>query len=138
MARRVPAGHIYAVDIQPEMLELLQAEVRDTGLNNVEPVLGTIDDPRLPASSVDLAFIVDAYHEFSHPKEMGAAIARALKPDGQLTLIEYPAEDPRVPIKRLHKMSEAQAKKEMAAVGLSWVPTGNFLPQQHFLVFEKD
>ena len=137
VARRVPEGRVYAVDIQPEMLQLLEAKVRETGLVNVEPVLGTIEDPRLPGDSIDLAFIVDAYHEFSHPREMGEAIAAALKPGGKLVLIEYRAEDPYVPIKRLHKMTEAQAKKEMAVIGLSWVETADFLPRQHFLVFEK-
>ena len=90
-----------------------------------------------PDGTVDLILIVDAYHEFSYPYEMGAAMARALQPGGLLVLIEYRAEDPSVPIKRLHKMTEAQAKREMAAVGLEWVRTEDFLPQQHFLVFRR-
>tara|TARA_B100000676_G_C18079269_1_gene850034 strand:+ start:1833 stop:2585 length:753 start_codon:yes stop_codon:yes gene_type:complete len=137
VARRVPEGRVYAVDIQREMIAMLNAKVLGTGLSNVQTVLGSIDTPNLPVASVDVAFIVDAYHEFSHPKEMGEAIAASLKPGGKLILIEYRAEDPRVPIKRLHKMSEAQATREMAALGLNWVETGDFLPQQHFFVFRK-
>ena len=137
VAERVPAGRVLAVDIQPEMLEMIRARSADTGIENVEPVLGSEDDPNLPENAVDLIFIVDAYHEFSHPKEMGEAMARALVPGGRLILVEYRAEDPRVPIKRLHKMSEVQAKREMAAIGLEWEETGDYLPQQHVLVFRK-
>ena len=137
VARRVPNGRVFAVDIQREMIAMLDARVLGTGLTNVETVLGAIDDPNLPAATVDVAFIVDAYHEFSHPLEMGVAIAAALKPGGKLILIEYRAEDPLVPIKPLHKMSEVQAKREMAALGLEWMETASFLPQQHFLIFQK-
>ena len=137
MAERVPNGRVLAVDIQQEMLDIVMARASEQGIDNVDPVLGTVTDPRLPEARVDLVLIVDAYHEFSHPREMGAAIARSLRPGGALVLIEYRGEDPRVPIKRLHKMTEAQAKAEMAAIGLEWERTGDFLPQQHFLVFRK-
>lgn len=137
VARRVPEGRVLAVDIQPEMIDILKSQAAEAGVDNVEPVLGTIEDPRLPSDAVDLIFIVDAYHEFSHPREMGEAMAASLKPGGQLVLVEYRAEDPGVPIKRLHKMSQRQAKQEMAAIGLEWVRTGDFLPWQHFMVFRK-
>jgi FkbM family methyltransferase len=137
MAQRVPQGRVLAVDIQPEMLEIVQARIDRGDGDNVVPVLGTVQDPRLPEGQVDLILLVDAYHEFSHPAEMGAAMARSLAPGGRLILIEYRAEDPSVPIKPLHKMSEAQARREMAAVGLDWVRTENFLPQQHFMVFQR-
>ncbi|MEE4161773.1 MAG: methyltransferase domain-containing protein [Woeseiaceae bacterium] len=137
MAERVPAGRVLAVDIQQEMLDIIEARKADGAAANVETVLGTETDPRLPAGQVDLVLIVDAYHEFSYPREMGEGIARALRPGGRLVLIEYRAEDPRVQIKRLHKMSEAQAIAEMEAIGLEWERTGSFLPQQHFLVFRK-
>jgi predicted methyltransferase len=104
---------------------------------NVETLLGEVDDPKLPDNEIDLAFIVDAYHEFSFPREMGERLRDSLKPGGQLVLVEYRAEDPRVPIKRLHKMSEVQVKKEMAAIGLDWVRTEGYLPQQHVLIFQK-
>lgn len=137
VAARVPEGRVYAVDIQPEMLAVIERRVRERGIDNVETVLGSAKDPGLPRAAVDLAFIVDAYHEFSHPWEMGRAIAAALKPGGRLLLIEYRAEDPRVPIKPLHKMTESQARREMAAIGLDWVATEDYLPQQHVLIFEK-
>ena len=137
IAERVPAGKVLAVDIQQEMLDIIAARQADGAPANVEPVLGDEKDPNLADSSVDLILIVDAYHEFSHPYEMGSAMARALKPGGLLVLIEYRAEDPSVPIKRLHKMTEEQARREMAAIGLEWVRTENFLPQQHFLVFRR-
>jgi len=137
IAARVPKGRVLAVDIQQEMLDIIEARKRDGAPANIEPVLGTITDPKLPSNGVDLILIVDAYHEFSHPYEMGTAMADALKPGGQLILIEYRAEDSRVPIKPLHKMSEQQAIEEMRAIGLKHLRTEDFLPQQHFLVFEK-
>ena len=137
VARRVPEGRVYAVDIQPEMLAIIQRRVREAALDNVLTVLGSETGPRLPAGEVDLAFIVDAYHEFSHPREMGEALLRALRPGGRLVLIEYRGEDPGVPIKPLHKMTEAQTRREIEALGLVWRETGDYLPQQHVLVFEK-
>jgi SAM-dependent methyltransferase len=137
IARRVPDGEVLAVDIQPEMLALLEARADEGGVGNVRPVLGSVTDPNLPAGAVDLILIVDAYHEFSHPREMGEAMVRALVPGGLLVLVEYRAEDPSVPIKRLHKMTEAQARKEMEAIGLRWVGTEDYLPQQHVLVFRR-
>ena len=127
---------IYAVDIQQEMLDIVERTER-LGVRNVIPILSTETDTRLPENAVDLIFMVDAYHEFSHPHEMGQSMRRALKPGGKLVLIEYRLEDRRVPIKRLHKMSERQAREEMAALGLEWIETKNFLPQQHFMVFQK-
>ncbi len=137
MAKRVSEGRVLAVDIQQEMLDLLTARARKAGLNNIEPILGAVDDPRLPPSRVDLVLMVDAYHEFSHPREMMRGIVRGLKPGGKVVLIEYRAEDPKVLIKPLHKMIEVQAIKEMKAVGLRWTETKHFLPQQHFMVFRK-
>ena len=137
MSERVPQGRVLAVDIQPEMLEMLAKARAKRGIRNVETVLGTLADPRLPTESVDLALMVDAYHEFSHPREMMQAIVRALRPGGRVALVEYRAEDPSVPILPTHKMTQAQAKKEMAAVGLRWVETKDSLPQQHLMLFEK-
>ena len=137
IARRVPDGTVLAVDIQQEMLDMIEARKSNGDPSNVETVLGTITDPKLPSNGVDLILIVDAYHEFSHPFEMGTAMADALKPEGKLILIEYRAEDRSVPIKPLHKMSENQAIDEMRAIGLKHLRTEDFLPQQHFLVFEK-
>ncbi len=138
IASRVPRGKVLAVDLQPEMLAVVEARARERGVANVEPVLGTVTDPNLPSAAVDLAFMVDAYHEFSHPREMMEGIVRALKPGGRVVLVEYRGEDPSVPIKELHKMTEDQVRREMAAVGLAWRETLDFLPQQHVLVFEKE
>ena len=100
-------------------------------------MLGTESDPRLPENALDLILMVDAYHEFNYPREMGEAMVRALKVGGRIALVEYRAEDDNVPIKRLHKMSQAQAKKEMAALGLRWAQTIDALPWQHLMFFEK-
>ncbi|MEL6446326.1 MAG: class I SAM-dependent methyltransferase [Pseudomonadota bacterium] len=137
VAARVPAGRVIAVDIQPEMLAIVEARREQMGTSNVDTVLGTVESPNLEPDSIDLAFIVDAYHEFSHPYEMGSAIAAALKPGGRLVLIEYRAEDRAVPIKPLHKMTVDQVRKEMAALGLEFEANRDFLPQQHFLVFRR-
>ena len=137
VAQRVPRGKVISVDIQPEMLASIERRKALEKVANVETVLGEEDDPKLPDNEIDLAFIVDAYHEFSFPREMGERLKESLKPGGQLVLVEYRAEDPRVPIKRLHKMSEVQVKQEMAAIGLDWVRTERYLPHQHVLIFQK-
>ena len=137
IAERVPAGKVLAVDIQQEMLDIIESRKAGGAPENVETILGTERDPRLPVAAVDLILLVDAYHEFSYPREMGAAMAQALRPGGRLVLIEYRGEDPSVAIKPLHKMTAAQAIAEMQAVGLEWERSGDFLPQQHFLVFRR-
>ena len=137
VAQRVPRGKVFSVDIQSEMLARIAQRKTLENVANVEAVLGEADDPKLPDNEIDLAFIVDAYHEFSFPREMGERLKASLKPGGRLVLVEYRAEDLRVPIKRLHKMSEVQVKQEMAAIGLDWVRTESYLPQQHVLIFQK-
>ena len=137
MAKQVPEGRVLAVDIQQEMLNMIFGRMASEGVSNIQPVLGSERDPGLEPSSVDLILMVDAYHEFAWPREMGDAMARALKPGGRLVLIEYRAEDPSVPIKRLHKMSVKQARREMEAIGLKLERNGRFLPQQHFMVFRR-
>jgi len=137
IAPSVPRGEVLAVDIQPEMLAIIRERAQQQGAGNVRGVRGGVADPNLADDSVDLALVVDAYHEFSHPREMALALRRALRPGGRLILVEYRAEDPSVPIKRLHKMSEAQARRELEAAGFEFVRNGDFLPQQHFLVFRR-
>jgi ubiquinone/menaquinone biosynthesis C-methylase UbiE len=119
------------------MVALLNASVRQSGLTQIQPLLGAEDDVKLPASSVDLALMVDVYHELAFPYEVLASIIRALKPGGQLVFVEYRSEDPQVPIKTLHKMSEAQIKREAAAHALVWDRTMGTLPWQHLVVFRK-
>jgi ubiquinone/menaquinone biosynthesis C-methylase UbiE len=140
MARNVaPKGKVLAVDIQPEMLELLSNKLEQQGIKNVEPVLGGIRSPRLDPESVDLALMVDVYHEFSHPYEMMVGISRALKPGGRVVFVEFRKEDPKVPIKKVHKMSVRQVQREMSPpeLGLKWVETIGVLPWQHIIVFER-
>jgi SAM-dependent methyltransferase len=137
IAPQVAPGKVYAVDIQPEMLTIIKERTEKQRLNNVVPVLGKIDDPKLPPASCDLIFLVDVYHEFDHPYEMTDAMVKALKPGGRLLLVEYRLEDPRVPIKLVHKMSEAQVRKEMAQFPLRFVGNDRRLPRQHILIFEK-
>jgi ubiquinone/menaquinone biosynthesis C-methylase UbiE len=130
-------GHVYAVEIQQEMLDLLAQKMAERKTTNVHGVLGTITDPRLPTNALDLVLMVDVYHEFSHPHEMMHGICKALKPGGRVAFVEFRAEDPKVPIKEVHKMSEAQVRKEMAVHPLEWVETINVLPWQHIVVFRK-
>ena len=137
IAPKVPQGKVLAVDIQQEMLDLLNAKAKQAGVKNVETVLGAESDPKLPAGSVDVVLMVDAYHEFSQPREMMEAIVRSLKPGGRVVQVEYRGEDPAVAIKPHHKMTVAQAIKEQAAVGLKHVATREDLPQQHILIFQK-
>lgn len=137
IAEAVPTGRVYAVDVQPEMLEVLQKRIERRAITNVVLVLGAEDDPKLPSDSLDAVLLVDAYHEFAYPFEMMQGIRRALRPGGRVFLIEYRGEDPRVPIKPLHKMTQAQAITELEAVGLRWVEGLDILPTQHFMVFER-
>ena len=133
----VKQGKVFAVDIQPEMLALMEKRKKEMKADNVVTVHGTEQDTKLPEASVDLAFMVDAYHEFSYPREMMQSLVKSLKLGGRIVLIEYRGEDPTVQIKRVHKMTVAQVRKELAAVGLKWKETKDFLPYQHFIVFEK-
>lgn len=133
----MPGGKVWAVDVQPEMISLLQAGAKRSGLTQIEARISAVDDVNLPASSVDLAVMVDVYHELSHPYEVMATILKALKPGGRIVFVEYKAEDPRVPIKPLHKMSEAQIKREASVFPLVWERTVNTLPWQHVVVFRK-
>ena len=137
IARQVPQGRVMAVDIQPEMLALIRERQREEGVDNIEPVQGAIDDPRLPPESIDAAIMVDAYHEFSHPFEMMNGIVNALRPGGRVFLLEYRGEDPSVPIRPLHKMTEEQVVKEMLVFDLEWTDTLDFLPWQHMMIFTK-
>lgn len=137
MAAKTPEGKVYAVDIQDEMLNFIKLRSKAKGLENVVPHKGAIEDTKLPADTFDAVLMVDAYHEFSHPREMMESIVKGLKPGGRLILLEYRGEDPEVPIKPLHKMTEWQAKREMAAVGLEWKETREFLPSQHFMIYVK-
>jgi ubiquinone/menaquinone biosynthesis C-methylase UbiE len=138
LARQVgPEGKVLAVDLQPEMLFILTNNAARLGLTNVTAIQGTPMDPHLASGSVDLILLVDVYHEFDFPWEMMRHICAALRPSGRVVFVEYRAEDPGVPIKPLHKMTEAQVRKEMAAQPLDWVETRRSLPWQHVIVFKN-
>jgi cyclopropane fatty-acyl-phospholipid synthase-like methyltransferase len=131
-------GHVYGVDIQPEMLKMLNERADEQGIRNISPVLGTYTDPRLPKGKIDMILLVDVYHEFSHPEQMLAAMHDALSPDGVCVLVEFRTEDPKVPIKPEHKMSKAQIMKEWPANGFKLVKEFEGLPWQHMLWFGRD
>ena len=133
-----PAGKVYANDIQQKMLDLLKKNVEQRKLTNVETVLGTVDDPRLPAGVIDLVLLVDVYHEFSEPQKMLRRIRESLKPDGRLVLLEYRGEDPSVPIRPEHKMTVAQVKAELEPEGYRMDKVLESLPRQHVLIFVRD
>ncbi|MDO8540551.1 MAG: class I SAM-dependent methyltransferase [Opitutaceae bacterium] len=139
MAQAVgPRGRVFAVEIQQEMLDLLMANMERRNVRAiVEPVLGTVQDPRLPAAAIDLILLVDVYHEFDFPYEMTRSLVAALKPGGRLVLVEYRGEDPAVPIKPLHKMTVAQVRKEMSIHALKLERVSAVLPRQHILVLRK-
>jgi len=133
-----PRGRVLCVDIQPEMLQLLKNRAEALDVENYQPILGQIHDPKLPVGQVDLILCVDVYHEFSHPEQMLAGMRASLAPGGMVVLLEYREEDPRVPIKPLHKMSKAQVMKEMLANGFKLVKEFNKLPWQHMMFFGSD
>ena len=138
MSDLVPSGKVFAVDISPQMLGIIRAKIKEQKVTNVVPIQSTITRTMLEPSSIDKALIVDAYHEFSHPREMANSIFKSLKKDGLLILIEYRKEDKKVPIKPLHKMTEKQAIEEIEVVGFKWEKTLSVLPQQHFMIFKKN
>jgi ubiquinone/menaquinone biosynthesis C-methylase UbiE len=138
LAERVgPAGKVYANDIQPAMLTILRRNMKERRLDNVEPVLGLVDDPRLPANTMDLVILVDVYHEFSEPQKMLRKMRESMKPDGRLVLLEYRAEDSKVPIRPEHKMTIEQVKAEVEPEGFQFDKVLEDLPRQHILVFRK-
>jgi ubiquinone/menaquinone biosynthesis C-methylase UbiE len=131
-------GTVIGVDVQPEMLELLRHRMEKEVIDNVIPILGSYHHPRLPTGMIDLVLMVDVYHEFSHPQPMLAEIRKSLKPDGQIVLVEYRAEDKTVPIKPLHKMSKKQINREMNANGFKLNSEFDHLPWQHMMFFGID
>jgi predicted methyltransferase len=138
IAQRVgPTGKVYANDVQPEMLDRIRAKSRRENLSNVETVLGSEADPRLPAGAMDLILLVDVYHEFSQPQAMLQKLRAALKPDGRLVLLEYRKEDPTIPIRPDHKMSIAEVRTEVEAEGFKLDRVLDTLPRQHIFFFKK-
>jgi ubiquinone/menaquinone biosynthesis C-methylase UbiE len=137
MARKVgPTGKVFATDIQAGMLDILKRRMSNEGIENVVPVLGAPDDPRLPAGSIDLALMVDVYHELAAPQVFVRRLREALKPDGRLVLIEFRKEDPRVPIQEVHKMSVDQVRQELGAEGYAIDKVIDVLPWQHIIVLK--
>ena len=134
-ARVGPTGTVYANDIQPQMLQMLAGRLASRKITNVVLVQGTLDDPKLPESSVDLAMMVDVYHELSQPQAMLRHLRASLKPGGRLVLLEYRKEDPSIPIKLEHKMTLAEAKMEVEAEGFTLAKVDEVLPRQHILIF---
>ena len=137
MAKRIGNGKVYAVDVEPQMILFLNERIKEEKLSNVTTVLGSETSTALPSSSIDLMLLVDVYHEFSFPYEMGLSMYNALKPNGRLVLVEFRSEDESVPIKTIHKMSEAQSVKELKAVGFRLEKNTSNLPWQHCMVFVK-
>ncbi len=137
IARKIPHGKVYAVEIQDEMIKYLEQKKIATGSNSVEIIKSTSQSPNLPQNSVDLAIMVDVYHELEFPHEMLQAIKKSLKPDGAILLLEFRAEDPSIAIKPHHKMTIVQANIEMEANGFKLSYSGDFLPIQHFLLYKK-
>jgi ubiquinone/menaquinone biosynthesis C-methylase UbiE len=134
-ARVGPGGTVFANDVQPQMLEMLARRLARKKITNVTLVQGALDDPKLPAASVDLAIMVDVYHEFSQPQAMLRHLREALKPGGRMVLLEYRKEDPTIPIRPEHKMSVAEAKLEVEAEGFTLSNVDESLPRQHILIF---
>jgi ubiquinone/menaquinone biosynthesis C-methylase UbiE len=132
-----PKGQVYAIEVQPQMLRILETTAQRPGYGNIVPVLGADDDVKLPEASIDLAVMVDVYHELAYPHEVLASIVRALRPGGRMVFVEYRGEDFRVPIKPLHKMTEQQVRLEAADQALVWERTARTLPWQHVVVFRR-
>lgn len=139
LAQRVgPAGRVFAVDVQPEMLTILRDRAKKSGVKNIFPILGSESDPRLPPDSCDFILMVDVYHELSQPQKMLRKLRQALRKDGRLVLLEYRKEDPHIPIRADHKMTVEEAKAELEAEGFTLQQTLPDLPRQHILIFSPN
>ena len=138
IAKKVPEGLVYAVEIQDPAIKYLEEKSKELGFDNVKTIKGTEKSPNIPPNAIDLAIMVDVYHELLFPHEVLQEIKKSLKKDGKLLLIEYRGEDPKVRIKPLHKMTVEQVTKELSANGFKLIQNGQFMNIQHFLVFEKD
>jgi ubiquinone/menaquinone biosynthesis C-methylase UbiE len=138
LSTRIGNGKVYAVDIEPEMIAYLKEKIKKEKLSNISTVLGTEKSVSLPAESMDMMLLVDVYHEFSFPYEMALSMYKSLKPKGKLVLVEFRTEDDAVPIKTIHKMSEAQAVKELKTAGFRLEKNISNLPWQHCMVFVKE
>ena len=137
LSKMVGTGKVFAVDVEPEMIDYLNERIKQGKLSHIVPVLSTEQNVSLPENTVDMMLLVDVYHEFSYPYEMALSMIAALKPGGKLVLVEFRSEDPTVPIKTIHKMSEAQAIKEFKAAGFLFAKNIDNLPWQHCMVFTK-
>jgi len=137
LSKMLGTGKVFAVDVEPEMIAYLNARIKQEKLSRIVPVLSTEQKVSLPENTIDMMLLVDVYHEFSFPYEMALSMRAALKPGGKLVLVEFRAEDPTVPIKTIHKMSEAQAIKEFKAAGFAFDKNIDNLPWQHCMVFTK-
>ena len=137
ISKRIGNGKVFAVDVEPEMITYLNDRIKKEKLSNIVTVLGSETSVSLPALSMDMMLLVDVYHEFSFPYEMGLSMFKSLKPNGKLVLVEFRSEDKSVPIKTIHKMSEAQAVKELQMAGFRLEKNIDNLPWQHCMVFVK-
>ena len=137
LSKRIRNGKVFAVDIEPEMIQYLKATIQQENISNIVTVLGKEKSVSLPSSSMDMMLLVDVYHEFSFPYEMALSMYKALKPDGKIILVEFRAEDETVPIKTIHKMSQVQAVKEFKAAGFRLEKNISNLPWQHCMMFVK-
>ncbi|MGR3318842.1 MAG: class I SAM-dependent methyltransferase [Candidatus Anammoxibacter sp.] len=137
LSKLLPQGKVLAVDIQEEMLNGLQKRIKESGVNNIVPIHGSLTSPNLPDEQVDAVLILDSYHEFSHPYEMITSIKNSLKPDGLIFIGEYKAEDESIQVPLLHRMFAYQIRKELETTGLAFKESKNVLPLHHFMVFEK-
>jgi FkbM family methyltransferase len=137
LSKMVGSGKVFAVDVEPEMIAYLNERIKQKKLSRIVPVLSTEQKVSLPENTIDIMLLVDVYHEFSYPYEMALSMRSALKPGGKLVLVEFRSEDSTVPIKTIHKMSEAQAIKELKAAGFVFDKNIDNLPWQHCMVFTK-
>jgi ubiquinone/menaquinone biosynthesis C-methylase UbiE len=137
LAQRVgPTGRVFATDIQPGMIDILNRRIANEGIQNITTVLGGPDDPKLPPQSLDLAIMVDVYHELQSPQVFLQRLRQCFKPGGRLVLLEFRKEDPRIPILEVHKMSVAEVRQELEAEGFALIQVIETLPWQHILVLQ--
>jgi precorrin-6B methylase 2 len=136
LAELVPSGRVYAVEVQPSLVDTIRVRAERRDIRNVTPVLGSESNPSLPAARLDLALIVSSYHEFAYPREMLESLLAAIKPGGRLVIVEYRAEDTTIAIPETHRMSQEQIVREGEAVGFAYRESIDVLPQQHIVVFQ--
>jgi len=133
-----PGGSVLAIDAEPALVGHLRKRAEAEGLDNVTPVLASLDSPRIPPGSVDLVLILDTYHHIGDRVTYARALRSALRPGGRIAIIDWQKRELPVGPKPPHKLARAHVVAEMREAGYELADEPDLLPYQYFLVFRPE